>query len=361
MTDEELFTASASIINNNLPGNHYQRIIDIAKCADTLYIVSPFLMESFDTFFCEFKDNGINIKNIHLITTLKDNSMDLLRKANTLHSFCSLCLKNSIQSNIYIDNKLHGKIYVASKNGAYVCGMLTSANFTESGLNYNHEWGLWIDDPKILEILMKEVFEVCSQPLSEERITNIIEKVDKYFENKQEPEQPKPDLSISEFIDFNISVSNKRYFIKPIGSSEEPYPETSKLDNGIIKLHFSKRKPRAVREGDILICYAVGSTKLLGYFEVTTPPAFLGNDDDRWPWYVKAKNLCPSYSEKWTIYNNTLASVQEKFTNGAPITYIGGKTLGSLNYGSDKIRLTECFAKYLIHIIEQAPHTANHG
>lgn len=342
---------NGSYIINNLSGNHYQRIMDVARNADTLYIVSPFLMESFDTLFCEFSD--MSIKTIHLVTTLKNNDMDLLRKANALHSFCSLCMESKIQYNIYIDNRLHGKIYAAAQNGAYTCGILTSANFTESGLNYNHEWGVWIDASQTLEALIKDVLGVCSKPLSDESISGIIKKVDNYFKTKPEPEQLKPELSIDEFIDFNITVSNKRYFLKPVGYMESPYSENAKMNSDIDNLCFSKRKPRAVRVGDILICYAVGSTKLLGYFEVITEPAYSGNDDERWPWGVQAKNLCPAYSERWMSFDNRLGTVRNQFIDNTPITYNGGKTLGALNFGADKIRLTERFAEHLIRIIER--------
>ena len=344
------------LIINNLSGNHYQRIMDMAENADTLYIVSPFLMESFDTFFCKLKETGV--KNIHLVTTLKDNSVDLFRKAIALDSFRTLCVDNGIKFEIYNDKKLHGKIYVASKNGIYTCGMLTSANFTESGLNRKHEWGLWVDDPQTLKTLIKEVFSVCSKPLSSDNISGIINKVDNYLKTNVEPEQPKLDLSVSEFLDSSITVSDKRYFIKPVGYTGHPFPETERLDSSVATLEFSKRKPRAIRVGDILICYAVGSTKLLGLFEVTTPPTFSGNDEERWPWLVQAKNLCPAYSENWTLYNNTLSKVKDEFTVDAPITYSGGKTLGALQYGSDKIRLTKCFADHLIQIIERDAKSA---
>jgi len=46
--------------------------------------------------------------------------------------------------------------------------------------------------------------------------------------------------------------------------SDEPFSEIKRLSPNIQNLHFSKRKPSSsVREGDILICYAVGTTKLL--------------------------------------------------------------------------------------------------
>ena len=347
----------AMSIINNLSSNHYQQILDITNGADTLYIISPFLMESFDTVFCELLEKGI--KHIHMVTTLKNNDLDLMRKTNSLHSFCSLCSENNIKFDVYIDNKLHGKIYVASKGGKFTSGILTSANFTDSGLNRKHEWGVLINDETTLQTLINEVFSVCSEPLSIDDIPKIIKKIDDYFKNKQEPEMPTLDLTLDEFIHYGNDTiedinadSDIRYFIKPVGSSNSPFPESHKLDKNIETLHFAKRKPRAVRIGDVLICYAVGTTKLLGYFEVITEPSLTGTDDDRWPWSVQAKNLCPNYSENWINWGNALISVRDKYPANKAVTYNGGTTLGALNYGSDKIRLAVPFAKHLIKTIE---------
>ena len=339
-------------IINNLSSNHYQHILGISENADTLYIISPFLMESFDTILSELRD--MSIKHIHLVTTLKNNDMDLLRKANALHSFCSLCAHSNIKFNVYIDNKLHGKIYATSKDGVFTGGIITSANFTDSGLNRNHEWGVRINGSDVLKTLIDEVFSVCSKPISHTSISGIIKKVDDYFKTKQEPNIPKLDLTLDEFIDFGTEIaasdnsSDIRYFIKPRGSADSPYQISNKIDPDIVTLEFARRKPRAVRIGDILICYAVGVTNLLGYFEVLTEPELTGDEDDRWPWTVQAKNLCPAYSDNWYSHNNTLPGARDKFTADDPITYNGGKTLGALNYGSDKIRLSERFARHLI-------------
>lgn len=339
-------------IVNNLSQNHFHEVINMARSGDTFYIISPFLMESFDTVFCEF--NNSSIKNIHLVTTLKSNDIDLLRKANALHSFCSLCVRNDIKFQIYIDNKLHGKIYAASKNGNFIGGIVSSANFTESGLNNNHEWGIQISDSCTIEKLIKEVFQVCSKPLNKTSISSIIKKVDDYFKTGPELIETNLQLSVDEFIDFDMRIPDKRYFLKPVGSTEAPFPTNRTLDSDIATLHFSKRKPQAVRVGDILICYAVGTTKLLGYFEVITAPVFSGNDQDRWPWIIQGKNLCPEYSDHWTEYNNTLSTVKDQFTANRPITYVGGNTLGSLNFGSDKVRLSTDFATHLIHTITKS-------
>jgi len=268
------------VIINNLSGNHYQRIIDMLENADTLYIISPFLMESFDTFFDKLKNTSV--ENIHLITTLKSNDTDLLRKANTLHSFCSLCHTHGIHFHIYADNKLHGKIYIAANNDEYTCGILTSANFTDSGLNRNHEWGVWIDDSETLEELLDDVFSVCSEPLSDESITGIIQKVDDYRKAMPDSKPPTLDISIDEFF---VNVPHTEYsetiWIKFEGSANrrramtETYsPYTSKqVPEGATFFSVAK-KPTGVKEGDYVFMavycesefpYIVGRGRSAGY------------------------------------------------------------------------------------------------
>lgn len=137
--------------------------------------------------------------------------------------------------------------------------------------------------------------------------------------------------------------------------SAEPFSEHRRLSTDIQVLHFSKRKPTSVREGDILICYGVGTAKLLGYFEVIEDPYYLEGTSSRWPWEVKAKNLCPEYSERWNMFNNTISTIQTSYDSSLPITKNNrGRTLGALNFGVDKIQLTEEFASHVINIIEDS-------
>ncbi|MFL0198449.1 restriction endonuclease PLD domain-containing protein [Clostridium sp. WILCCON 0269] len=339
-------------ILSNINSNHYSYIRNILEGANELYIVSPFLMESFDIFFDEIKD--MEVGYITLITTLKDNNLDLFRKANALHSFCVNCMTHEIDYRIYIDNKLHGKVYIASKDGEPLSGIITSANFTEAGLGFNHEWGVKVDNSIELKNLINEIFSICSEALYKEHLAKIIEKIDNYSKNVGEPKKFKFDLRVSEFIKYNEKISklDKRFFLKPVGWLQKPFSTMRTLSSSIETLHFSKRKPRAVRVGDILICYAVGTAKLLGYFEVLEEPTNLMSKTDRWPWSVKAKNLCPYYSEKWVLFDNTISSIQDSYKYDMPITYAGGKTLGALNFGADKIQLTEEFANHIISIIE---------
>ncbi|SDZ00105.1 restriction endonuclease PLD domain-containing protein [Bacillus sp. 166amftsu] len=340
-------------IINNLSSNHFNYIKEILVDADELHIISPFLMESFDIFFEEIKDMGL--KKISLITTLKDDNLDLLKKSNSLHSFCFNCFNHAIDYKVFINNKLHGKIYISTQDGVPYQAIITSANFTEAGLGFNHEWGVQINDSNQIRKIIDDLSNVSSHALTNEEISNIISRIDSYTGSSGETKKPKIDLKVSDLIKkkVNVSKSGIRYFIKPVGWSDRPFSTSRSLGNDIEKLHFSKRRPAAVRIGDILICYAVGTTRLLGYYEVIEEPVFLKNAD-RWPWEVKAKNLSIDYSKRWNFFKNTISSIQATYNSNEPITFVGGKSLGALNFGADKIRLTEEFANHVINVIKNS-------
>lgn len=341
-------------ILNNIHSNHYSDIKDILVNADELKIVSPFLMESFDDFFALL--NGTDIRHISLTTTLKDNDTDLLKKSNALYSFCLNCKKNDITYSVYIDNELHGKIYIASKSGKPLQGIVTSANFTNAGLKTNHEWGILIDDSHQLIQLIKEVQSVEKSSLSTSELEEVIKKIDAF--SKMYPVQKEPiiGLTVSDIFKKKHAVtSDKRYFIKPVGVSDDPFTEKRRLSTDIQELHFSKKRPASVRKGDVLICYGVGTRKLLGYFEVVEGPYYLEGTSSRWPWEVKGKNLCPAYSQRWNTFENTLSSIQSTYHYEAPITKNNkGNNLNGLRRGLDKIQLTEEFASHVINIIEDS-------
>lgn len=312
-------------------------------------------MESFDDFFAQL--NGTDIRHISLTTTLKDNDPDLFKKSNALYSFCLNCKKNNITYTVYIDNELHGKIYIASKSGKPLQGIVTSANFTNAGLKTNHEWGILIDDSHQLIQLIKEVQSVEKSRLSTSELEEVIKKIDAFSKMYPVQKDPKISLTVNDIFSKrkHAVTSDKRYFIKPVGVSDDPFTEKRRLSTDIQELHFSKKRPASVRKGDVLICYGVGSTKLLGYFEVVEGPYYLEGTSSRWPWEVKGKNLCPAYSQKWNTFDNTLSSIQASYSAKAPITKNNnGINLNGLKYGSDKIQLTEEFAGHVISIMEDS-------
>lgn len=349
-------------IIDNINSNHNKSIQSILSESDEMVLVSPFLTEDFSEFVHDVSELGI--KSIILITTLKDNNLDLFNKANSLYSFCLSCKLNNVKFEVRIDNKLHGKIYIGIKNGFPLKAIITSANFTENGLSYSHEWGVEISDTDKIQKLLDDIFKVVSNPLSLNDIDIIVKSIDEFFQKHELNDIPKPKLNVTDIFigklknsniknQINLSSSSNediKYFLKPIGSSENPIDDDWQVGNINQDIYFSKRKPVSVRIGDILICYAVGSRKLLGYFRVINEPK-LTNNKDRWPWLVETENLYPEYSSKWSSYDNTLTNIVLSFPKNIDLTFVGGKSLGALNYGADKISLNEQFAKHIINVI----------
>lgn len=352
-------------IIDNITTNHNRSILSMLISADQMILVSPFLTEEFDEFVHEVADIGV--KQIVLLTTIRDNSPDLLKKANSLFSFCSSCVQNRIGFEVRVDNKLHGKLYIALKDSRPIKGIITSANFTDNGLKFSHEWGVEIDDIGMLQNLVSELMNVSTDPLTHDEIESIIKTIDDYIKKNPLNQEPKLKLDVTKYIsdklkgktpklsgaDQIVFPEDTRFFLKPVGSSDHPFDESRVLSETIQEMHFSKRKPNAVRPGDVLICYGVGPTKLLGYFRVLNEPFLLPDEKTRWPWAVNTENLSPRYSSNWSKFSNTISNVQALYGYDKELTYIGGKSLGALNFGADKIRLNEAFAHFLIDTIEQ--------
>lgn len=350
-------------IIDNINSNHNNSIQSMPSYAEQMILVSPFLTEDFEEFINNVAELGV--KSILLITVIRDNTPDLFKKANSLYSFCTSCIQNSINFEVRVDNKLHGKIYIAVEDGSPIRGIITSANFTDNGLSHSHEWGIEIDDSHVLQNIIDDLMKASTSPLTYKEIEAIIKTIDDYSKENPPIQEQKPKLDVTKHIKDNLKgetskippslefQSDVRCFLKPVGSSDQPFDESRKLSTTIQEMHFSKRKPNAVHPGDILICYGVGNTKLLGYFRVLSESFHLPDENTRWPWEVDAENLCPKYSSNWSSYNNTLSSVQASYGHDKELTFIGGKSLGALNFGADKIRLNDSFAHYIINIIEQ--------
>ncbi len=349
-------------IIDNINTNHNKSILKMISNADKIILASPFLTEEFEEFINDIAKLGV--RTISLITTIKDNSPDLSKKANSLYSLCKACMLNNINFEVMVDNKLHGKIYIGFKDGSPTSGIITSANFTDNGLSYSHEWGVEIDDSNILQSIIDDLIKVSTEPITYKEIEAIVKTIDDFYKVNPIVNEQKLKLDVTKHIKDKMKVeipktqssselqSDVRYFLKPLGTTDQKFEELRPLSNNIQEIHFSRRRPASVRIGDILICYGVGISKILGYFRVITEPFLLLDDNTRWPWAIKAENLCPKYSANWASYNNTILNIKESYGEDKELTFVGGKSLGALNFGADKIRLNEYFAEYIINIIE---------
>jgi HKD family nuclease len=193
-----------SIIDNlSTENNHLARLKDLLKECDSVILTSPFLMTDFTNFF----SNGLcdNLKSIHLITTLKPNSIDQIKKISSLVSLIENkeIKRKGIQCKISLNNKLHGKIYIFKKLGVSFSAIISSANLTDSGLSFNHEWGIEFSDLIQIDTLEKTLID-CIEPQFESLSTSVIYRMQQgvkdYLNKQSNPIEMEIDLNLTEII-----------------------------------------------------------------------------------------------------------------------------------------------------------------
>ncbi|WP_019229973.1 phospholipase D family protein [Sedimentibacter sp. B4] len=342
------------ILYNYDEKQHMNYVKKLVKLSDELIIASPFLSDDIEHIMHEI---GLvsKIKKVIIVTVLKAFD-EGLRKADSLFVLVNFFDKNQIAYEIIIDEKLHGKVYLFYKNKADVGVIISSANFTQKGLEKNHEWGVVFQDAKKQKHIYDTILGYKGNiQITKEQIYIIKQEADK-FKIKNKPEKLAAKFDASKFMNMKPSKksSNVKYFIKPIGSTDKPYIDKVVMSTDI---YFSKVYPTAVTENDILICYAVGNGRLLGYYQVTSEKALTvpNPDEIRWPHYVESDCLSQLYSDHWWNFELVLGVLEKEFTElyvDKSITNRGGKTLGGLKYGLDKIQLTVEFAQFIINRID---------
>lgn len=340
------------LINNRTHKNHEELLKESFSDADNVFIVSPFTSKSFNFFpFDEFRD----LKKITLLTTLKPNSIDQVDKVYFINELFNYGIKNNVQIEVLIDNSLHGKIYIFSKNNLYSKAIVTSANFTKNGLVTNNEWGIVVDDKNLVEKIDIDLRNnIVLETLTNAHISKFMKEIDnsnlKLTDNKC-------NLSLVDNLQIKTNPFNipkkVNYWIKPIGVTGNIISRDSTYDAITEKLHFSKRFPRAVKEGDIMIAYAVGYKNILSIYRVASKVIPTNIPNDRFPYYVFGENLTPYYGRNWNKYNISISNEKGNAlrTGIIKLTPSGKNSYGSLMRGGDKLRITDEFADYVINKI----------
>jgi len=340
-------------IIGNVSSKHIEFMKTQSLKADELIFFSPYCYQDFADFFHEIIHD--NIRSVTMITTLKPE--DATYKVNSLVSFIDELSSRKIKWKLKINNKLHGKMYFFKNNGCLQSAIITSANLTENGMMKNHEWGCLIDDIEAMNLLYQEAISVIEfHELTEDHVLKLLFAVDDYNSNNPNNNNNSGHINISDIISEATGINftpETHIFLKPYGSKDDKiYSGDFSNEN---KMYFSRRRPNSVRINDLLVCYAVGSTKLTSVFKVLSEPIHTGKNSDRWPWYVEVKNLTPHYGQRWFETENTISKVQHDYLKQDEnncLTFNGGKTLGAFQFGADKIRLNDDFGKYLINIIK---------
>ncbi len=320
-------------------------------------------MTDFADFFGEV--NFSQLKKLHLITTLSPKSFDQIKKISSLVSFIEFpeIKDKKVNCQISLNNKLHGKIYIFKKDNNYLSAIISSANFTDSGLSRNHEWGVEISDVEEIKKLETSILDSIEfSNLTFEEIYRMQQATTDFLSNQPQTEARNIDLKLTDLLSSSNWTSELSdtidFWLKPIGVTANPVTEDRTFDTIDDKLNFSKLRPNGVKPNDILIAYGVGTTKILSIYSVTSFPKSATDEEieeddwlERWPWYVMAHNLTPNFGATWAKHNLYINSIKDEYLSANPneaITAVGGQTLGALNYGKDKLKLSTNFAKFII-------------
>ena len=359
-------------ITSNLTQSHGLIISELLSASfNELFWVSPFLTSDFDSLFK--KSNFSNVSVITLVTTLKKNDQDQITKPKSLKSFYQLMHEKcpNAKVKVHIDNSLHGKIYIFKNQDDYKA-IVTSANLTRNGLYANHEWGLCIDDTSTIKELQSEVLECIDySDISESLVDRLV-----VFTNQNKKIHPEwnekiiPSSDILEAVYNQGKNTNKepRYYLKPVGVSEDPILKEDRQDFSDLHqdLDFSKKGTGSIQAGDIIITTAVGCGCLLSYFQITGSPKEATYEEQqsipwkqRWPWHIEGRNLSEKYGGCWWEHDLDRKLLMDLFIErhpNKPVTKSGGYTLGTINFGSDKVEITKEFSDFLIEKIKETDH-----
>lgn len=329
------------LIYNKYGDDHFRSILLQSKNADELVIASPFCFSDFSGFATDISNAG-SINRITLITTLKNEEAHT--KVSSLLSFRDEMERVGIEWRVLIDKSLHGKVYIFKKNANPISAVITSANLTNNGMRSNHEWGYMINDKEEITSLEIQILSDAKYELSSKTLEELNIRVKSI--NDEAPVTKPETIEIDDILFGTTVPEGKRFFIKPIGSLGAPVYDG---DFSNEDMQFFSRRPNAVRVGDILIAYGVGSRKIISAFEVTSETLSTGNEKDRWKWYRMVKCLTPRLGKEWmnrSLYVMSIASqYYEKYS--LLVTANGNNSLNGLKSHNDKIQLTDNFGRYL--------------
>ncbi len=341
------------ILTNEKKNNHLKFFTKMASKSDRLIIVSPFLSDDISKLI---KDMS-KIKEITLYTTLQKYN-DSAQKIISLCSFYECCNEKGIDLSIKIDDNLHGKVYLFYGNEKEKGFILTSGNFTENGLINNHEYGLCIEDVDKQKELKESITSINTYDLTYAQLRQMYDDAQEFIKNHQTVKQER--FKVNKLINKKPSVDQKEtrcYYLKPIGTAKEPFDENRPPLKEIDFFGFGK-KPKTIKRDDVLLLHSVGPSSIVGYY-VTTGDDFREikyDDKDRWIYKVQAECHSSKFTANWWKYELKTQALVDEFLEMYPdknVTVAGGKTLGALQWGRDKIQITKEFAQFIINKIPE--------
>lgn len=321
-------------------------------------IVSPFISLTVIDKMKNWLTSGFH--ELTLITTLKEKDPDQLRKVPVLIELFRLKKTRGFHLAVKIDNQLHGKVYIGMRDENFTGAIVTSANFTDNGLENNHEWGIFFNDQKEISNMHQQIVKDASLELTEKALMKMKQWIDD--NPKEDVKSPSIDVSFIDMIEKPIvNKASLTYWLKPLGKSPDPVPPTRLFGEGEHQITFTTKNPRGIAEGDILLVYSVVSQQMISVFEATDKRGVLTEfdnpGDERWPNYIWCKNLSPEYGANWPVKGLTFRKLREEFLKRYPTKSVlpSGNKLNGMQWGADHIKCIPEFAEYVLMRIKEEP------
>lgn len=344
---------------NNCRGNHIEEVKDLLANSNKALIASPFIsltvidkMKNWLTF---------GFQELTLITTLKEKDPDQLRKVPVLMELFRLKKTRGFHLTVKIDNKLHGKVYIGKRDSNYTGAIVTSANFTENGLENNHEWGFYVNDQNVITGIHHQIFEDATVELAEKDLM----KMKQWMEENQAEDVKSPTVDVS-FIDMIekpiVNKTGLTYWLKPLGRDHKPVSNTDFFGAARHLITFSKKgKPTGIKEGHIIIAYSIITMQLISVFvagnnhDRGTLTKFPVPGDEQWPYYIWCDNETSQYGANWSKMELTLHTLREEFLRQQPASTVlpSGNKLKALQWGSDHVKATPEFGKFVVEKMKE--------
>lgn len=346
---------------NNSTSNHIEEVRDLLLSSSEALIASPFISLAAIDKMKNWLTSELH--ELTLITTLKEKDPDQLKKVPVLMELYRLKKIRGFNLSVKIDNQLHGKVYIGLKDEIYSGALVTSANFTENGLENNHEWGIFINDQKEISNMHQQIVKNASLELTEKDLMKMKQWIDD--NSKDEVKSPTIDVSFIDMIELkSASNANVTYWLKPLGKSPNPVPSNRLFGGAEHQITFTKKNPSGVKEGDVLIAYSVVSQQLISVFVAGNERGRLTHfdkpEDEQWPNYIVCRNETPEYGANWPVMKRTLRDLRKEFVKKSSTSITPtGNSINVLQRGSDHIRLTPEFAKFVIEMMKNECQKVN--
>lgn len=249
---------------------------------------------------------------------------------------------------------MHGKVYIGLSGDHFIGAIISSANFTRNGIERNHEWGVFIDNPEEIESVYNLVLNDAVRTVGKRDL----EKMKAWFDNHPIKPSTKTniDLDVLDLVSpphVPSKGDSVTYWLKPYGTINDPVPDTMKFDDDPFKMTFA-RGVKNIKEGDVLVVYAVGSRKIISVFVSTgawdIKKTFNSPREERWPYYVVCRNLTAEFGTKWSQKSLTLDTLRDSYLRMYPNKEVrpGSKNFRVLQWGRDRIKIEREFTEYVI-------------